>query len=96
MSSSQAHVSTPNAERYLRQLCSHWGHKFAVDVEPGHGRIEFGEGRNCELWASHGHLDVEVRATEDALPRLQDVVAEHLNRFAHREGELAFDWHPAG
>ncbi len=40
---------------------------------------------------------LEVTCTiegEGDLARMQQVVADHLNRFAHREGELAFDWQP--
>lgn len=96
MSVSQAHVPTAHAERYLKQLCSHWGHKFRVEVEPGHGRIDFDDARHCDLRSGDAHLDVVVEAPEDALAQLCDVVAAHLNRFAHREGALAFDWQQAG
>ncbi|MEL0211730.1 MAG: DUF2218 domain-containing protein, partial [Novosphingobium sp.] len=46
-----------------------------------------------------GDAELEVTCTvtgEGDLTRMQQVVADHLNRFAHKEGELAFDWQPLG
>ena len=38
-------------------------------------------------------LAVDVSApTADGLDQLKPVVAEHIGRFAFREGSLAFDW----
>ncbi|WP_199553361.1 DUF2218 domain-containing protein [Sandaracinobacteroides hominis] len=92
MTSSNAHVPTPMAERYVRQLCSHWGHRFAVTQEGPAGTIDFGDGKSCALEANDSELHVAVTAPEGEIERMQQVVAEHLNRFAHREGELTFDW----
>ena len=37
---STAEVATENAASYMRKLCAHWSHKFAVTVEGDHGTIE--------------------------------------------------------
>ena len=37
-------------------------------------------------------LTAALDAPEDVLERMQGVVADHLNRFAFREGELDFRW----
>jgi len=90
---SRAVVPTAHASRYLQQLCKHWAHKFAVafDAERGHVPLPIG---TADLEAGTAALTITCTINEGAeLERLQQVVAEHLNRFAFREGELAFDWH---
>ena len=52
MPSSQAHVSTASASRYLQQVCKHWSHKFAVEFTPEKGHIPFSDGRICNLEAT--------------------------------------------
>ena len=94
MPASHAFVRTPNASRYLQQLCKHWGHKFEVTFDPAQGRIALPFGP-VELRASDAELEVTCRIEGDGdLSKMQQVVADHVNRFAHREGELAFDWQP--
>ncbi|WP_019173161.1 DUF2218 domain-containing protein [Pseudaminobacter salicylatoxidans] len=93
MARSKAVVETKNASRYLQQLCKHWSHKFTVDFTPTGGRIEFGDGRVVELQANEASLSVEVDSPD--LQRLEQVVADHIVRFAFRE-ELTFVWTPAG
>ena len=92
MTTSRAIVPTASASRYLQQLCKHWSHKFEVtfDTHKGHIPLPLGP---VELVADDTALT--VTCTVDAggdLARMQQVVADHLNRFAHREGELMFDW----
>ncbi len=94
MTASHAIVPTPNASRYLQQLCKHWSHKFEVTFDPNQGRIALPFGP-VELKASDAGLEVTCRLEgEGDLQRMQQVVADHVNRFAHREGELTFGWHP--
>lgn len=88
----QALVPTAGASRYLQQLCKHWGHKFTVDFTPDAGRIAFPMGP-ITMVASADTLTVRLDPVPDAdVAKFQQVVADHLNRFAHREGELVFDW----
>lgn len=89
MPKSTAVVATEHASRYLQQLCKHWSHKFAVEFTPAMGRIDLGEGRVVDLSANDTSLTVEVEAAD--LPQLEQVVADHIARFAFRE-ELKFDW----
>ena len=91
MPQSAAIVTTDHASRYLQQLCKHWAHRFAVTFDPRKGAIDFGEGQTVDLAASDGALSMTIGAEEAALERLEQVVADHLKRFAFRE-ELAFDW----
>ncbi|NBC35197.1 DUF2218 domain-containing protein [Novosphingobium sp. FSY-8] len=89
---STAIVPTDNASRYLQQLCKHWGHKFEVTFDPAQGRIAFPMGP-IEMRAGDMALTVTLHPNPDTdVARMQQVVADHLNRFAHREGELVFAW----
>ena len=93
MPTSQARVPTAEADRYLKQLCRHWSHKFPVEETGGHGVVPFGEDRVCTFEANDEALLMRV-ATPDpaALTRLENVVSDHLLRFAFREnlGELTW------
>ena len=90
MPSSRADVATEHASRYLQQLCKHWAHKFPVEFDPAHGSIELSIGR-AVLDADAAALHIEVSSEADSLERLENVVADHIKRFAFRE-DLTFDW----
>jgi uncharacterized protein len=88
---SEARVATAHAQRYMTQLCKHWGHKFPVSYDAHHGAIELPAG-GCTMEADAETLAVRVEAAEDTnLPRLEQVVEDHIKRFAFRE-ELTFVW----
>ena len=92
MTTLTATVPTAHASRYLQQLCKHWSHKFEVEFDPAQGRIALPFG-TTNLSASDTALQVAIALNDGADPdRTKTVVADHLNRFAFREGELAFDW----
>jgi len=87
-----ASVTTASAARYLSQLCKHWSHKFEVEFDAQSGRIALPLGV-CRLTAGPESLGIVLEtADEEGLVKMEQVVADHLNRFAHREGELVFDW----
>lgn len=89
---SLASVPTAHAARYLTQLCKHWSHRFTVAFDDASGRIDLPAGV-CHLTAGPGVLGLVVEAADArTLERLEGVVAEHLNRFAFREGPLPFAW----
>jgi hypothetical protein len=95
MPSSQAHVSTASASRYLQQVCKHWSHKFAVEFTPEKGHIPFSDGRICNLEATPDVLTLRAEAPDvEALERLQRVVVEHIKRFAFREDLGEVQWTP--
>ncbi len=92
MSRSMAVVPTTHASRYLQQLCKHWSHKFDVTFDATTGHIPLPLG-SADLAAGDMALTVTCEVPADGdLDRMQTVVAEHLNRFAFREGELEFQW----
>ncbi len=95
MSRSIAIVPTPHASRYLQQLCKHWSHKFAVTFDAVSGHIPLPLG-SADLAAGDMALTITCEVPEGGdLERMQQVVAHHLDRFAFREGELAYHWQPA-
>jgi uncharacterized protein len=88
-------VPTISASRYLQQLCKHWSHKFEVKFDPkqGHVALPFGP---LDLTATDDALLISAALNEGGDPeRAKMVIADHLNRFAFREGELVFDWQVA-
>ena len=91
MNLSRAEVPTANAVSYLRQLCRHWSHKFPVEFDDTHGRIQLPKAI-VQLMPSPTALSVylEVAAAEDQA-RMEEVVAEHLQRFGFKE-TLVFNW----
>ncbi|MCB2049585.1 MAG: DUF2218 domain-containing protein [Novosphingobium sp.] len=92
MTSYSARVPTANGSRYLQQLCKHWSHRFDVDFTSDRGVVDAGFGK-LMLVASDDSLTVSCDLAEGAdASKMQQVVADHINRFAFREGELEFDW----
>ncbi|WCL54385.1 DUF2218 domain-containing protein [Gimibacter soli] len=99
---SKADVPTPNASRYLQQLCKHWGHNLAVEFTREAGTVTFPRDARGADWPGDARLTLaanadtltcHLAASADAqLEALQGTVERHINRFAFREGELAFDW----
>ena len=89
--SSVAKIATPNAGKYLAQLCKHFQHKLPASWAGNAGTIEFPTGQ-CRLSEADGELEISLASPDESqLTQLQDVVARHLVRFAFRE-KLAIAW----
>ncbi|BCW90076.1 hypothetical protein sos41_32440 [Alphaproteobacteria bacterium SO-S41] len=89
-----ADVPTAHASRYLQQLAKHWSHKFKVAFTPTEAAIELPLGL-CKLTANDARLHVVLTPVAGAdLGKFQSVVADHLQRFGHKE-TLVFDWREA-
>ena len=85
MSISEARVPTASAQRYMGQMCSHFGHKQPVTLEGNASRIGFDNG-HCVMRAETDMLVVRIAAADDASrERLQSVATRHLERFMFRE-----------
>ena len=92
MASATAHVPTPNALKYMRQLCKHWSHKLEVELGDESATVRF-PSAVARMSADDRQLVVTVEADGDeTLDRIKGVVASHLDRFAFREAPLTFDW----
>jgi uncharacterized protein len=93
MLQSQARVETPNASRYLIQLCKHFAHKIPVEYDTRAGRAEFPFGL-CTMEAYDGQLFIRCEGEDEAcLGRVQSVLQEHLEGFAFRE-KPTISWKP--
>ena len=89
---SHARLNTDKAARYMTQLAKHWSHRFEVTFDATSARIPLPLG-TCLMRAEHDGLNVTVEAPIlDSLSRLEDVVAEHLLRFAFREQVARLAW----
>jgi len=79
--------------RLLRRLCNHWRHKFEIERQNDeHARIPLGEVGTAEFVISSGILTIQAHHDDAGqLPRLKEVIANHLQRFAHDE-PLVFAW----
>jgi hypothetical protein len=89
----EARVETERSNRYLAQLCRHVRKasraspqmEAHVEWSENHGTIDFGWGR-CTLRADPGVLTVRAEAPDgESLQRLQDRLAERLERFGRRD-----------
>ncbi|WP_337185631.1 DUF2218 domain-containing protein [Phenylobacterium sp.] len=88
---STVRVPTASGRRYLQQLCKHWSHKFETRFTPEHGEIALPFGA-CVLDADDEGLNVRLVPADGAdVSRFEQVVADHLARFAFRE-TLEFPW----
>lgn len=87
MLQSEARVATEMARRYLAQLAKHFQHKLPVELAEANARIEFPMGV-CLLDAETVPETLVMRAEaadEEALAKLEGVIARHLERFAFRD-----------
>jgi len=93
MPASTADILSNDPARLLRWLCNHWRHKFEIERrDDNHARIPLGDIGTAEFSVSEGRLHAYAR-TDDAsqLPRLEQVIETHLQRFA-RDEPLRFEW----
>lgn len=95
MTTAIATVSTENAQRYMTQLCKHWSHRFTADFDATNGSIDFGDDTTLKMIAHEHNLSMTLNVAHDTdITRMQQVVTDHLTRFAFRE-ELHIDWQAA-
>jgi len=93
MPRSLADIASNDPTRLLRRLCNHWRHKFEIERRDDlHALIPLGEVGTAEFTITSGVLHVDARHPDgEQLPHLQQVIANHLQRFA-RDETLVFDW----
>jgi len=93
MPRSLADIASNDPARLLRRLCNHWRHKFEIERrDDQHALIPMDEIGTSEFTITPGILHVDARHDDAGeLPRLQQVIANHLERFA-RDETLVFDW----
>lgn len=101
MSQTQIHdtgiFQTPNAAKYLRQLCKHFGHKIDVQLDEATP-----EAPTATLTFDRGPITLTADATQltatvtgpnsDELATARYIIDKHLERFAFREAFTTMTW----
>ena len=83
---SEALIATQSGAKYVGQLAKHWGHKFEVTTDGDVTMIPFSDTAKCLLTPGADGVSVRIVTQDRArVERLQDVVFEHISRFAFRE-----------
>lgn len=83
---------TPNASKYLQQLCKHFAHKVDANCEEKSGFAALGFGPT-RFEADNANLSIKISLVEgsDPLPA-QQMIDAHLERFAFREDFKTMVW----
>lgn len=91
MPSTHITIATANANKYLKQLCKHFGHKVDVEFDDENGFAALPPGP-CTMRATAQELYIHCQAHDpEKLPMSQSIIETHLVKFAWRE-EIVFDW----
>ncbi|EYD74902.1 hypothetical protein Rumeso_03543 [Rubellimicrobium mesophilum DSM 19309] len=86
---------TPNASRYLQQLCKHFGHKVEASFDETSGTIAF-PAATATLAATSSALSVALDVQDPGqVARMREVIDSHLKRFAFREEFEGMAWQDA-
>jgi uncharacterized protein len=93
---STAKIETVHAGKYLVQLAKHWSHRFPdLTWNETRAEIPFPTGQ-CVFTSRENVLSIALTVPdEETASRLENVVAEHLKRFAFRES-LEIVWRRTG
>ena len=91
MARSEARIPIDRPSRYLQQLCRHFVPQVPTVHTRQRGQITFAAG-NCKLEALHGSLAVVIEAEDEAIvAELEELVAQHLERFARERPMISGD-----
>ncbi|MGP5314730.1 MULTISPECIES: DUF2218 domain-containing protein [Psychrobacter] len=89
MLTSSATIQTQNPQQIMNRLCKHWAHKLPVTLSSDKGEIELPMGV-CQMYCTD-LLIVTLKSDAEQLPKLQQVVSDHLLRMAGKE-TLVIEW----
>lgn len=93
MAISQASFPTPHAQRYMQQLCKHWGHRFPVTHTPYEGWIPFSAEKICKIDTDDDVLRIRLSIADDnQIGDFERMVEDHVRRFAFREEIPPLEW----
>lgn len=92
MLKSFAWYETPNARKYLQQLCKHFAHKIAVDYSECHGECALPSGKVVMDASDNGLAFAIVAQDEEGLAQSRHIVESHLATFAFRENFESLEW----
>ena len=82
-------------ERYIQQLVSHWGHKYATTYDEGDGMgcFPFSDTETAVMTAHHDGIAITLTtADKERNEHMRGVIERHIDRFAFREAPLTYEW----
>jgi hypothetical protein len=88
-----AHCEKP--ERYIQQLVSLWGHKFATSYDEGDGMgtFPFSDVTSAVMTARPEGIAITLTTADlEENERMRGVIERHIDRFAFREAPLTYEW----
>jgi hypothetical protein len=89
-------AATANGQRYVEQLVKHWSHKLVCSIAGGVADIAFRAGVSARFAAGEDGIAIDLLAPDtDTADRIKEVIERHVDRFAFREGPLAYRWEGA-
>jgi hypothetical protein len=89
----QGFAKCDKPERYIQQLVSHWGHKYATSYADGTGTFPFSELETAVMTARPGGIAITLTtADHERNVHMRGVIERHIDRFAFREAPLAYEW----
>lgn len=81
--------------KLIGRLAKHWAHKLKIDHDNAGARIDFGDSR-CVLLAQGAEIVATIESADSqTLAKMEQVVAEHLQRMARGEA-LVIQWQRQG
>ena len=91
----QGFAKCDKPERYIKQLVSHWGHKYATtyDEGDGMGAFPFSEHTNAVMTARPEGIAITLTtAGKEENEHMSGVIDRHIDSFAFREAPLTYEW----
>jgi hypothetical protein len=82
---------TDRAERYRKQLASHFGNRIEVTESPVGTVLTWGFGGTTTLAVEPGALVMLAADDTETLDQVKDVTGRHLERFGEKDG-LVVTW----
>ena len=82
-------------ERYIQQLVSHWGHKYATSYDAGEstGVFPFSDTETAVMTARPGGIAITLTTGDpERNQHMRGVIERHIDRFAFREAPLTYEW----
>ena len=82
-------------DRYIKQLVSHWGHKYATSYDEGDGMgvFPFSDSETAVMTARHDGIAITLTTGDhERNVHMRGVIERHIDRFAFREAPLTYEW----
>ena len=91
----QGFAKCEKPERYIQQLVSHWGHKYATTYDEGDamGCFPFSDTESAVMTARHDGIAITLTTPDvERNAHMRGVIERHIDRFAFREAPLTYEW----